>query len=149
MNPGLFCFCLNCSLRNPKNSLKYFFLERGYIGFFDHIIIDDNYRSRFAKIHALGLDDLVFSLIILRLGQFFYLTLKFFASFSFAIRSITDKNKFTISCHLWGFVVGYKGNFFWADKGKHSGKQVTFEFSSQISCLASCILHLASCLSHP
>lgn len=77
-----------------------FFLYMGDVCLFDHLIVINDDWGRFTKIHTLGLDNLEFTLVMPRLGQFFDFFAQFLAAFPLAVGAIADENEFPLVTHI-------------------------------------------------
>ena len=71
------------------------------LGFLEYLSFIYHYRSRFAKVHTLGLDYLVFPFVGVGTYQFFDAGLKFFATFLFTVGPVADKNKLSVVTHFF------------------------------------------------
>jgi hypothetical protein len=72
----------------------------GDVRLFDHLIVINDNWGRFAKVHAFGFDDLEFTLVMPRLGQFFNLFAQFLATLPLAVGAIADEDEFSVVTHI-------------------------------------------------
>lgn len=76
-----------------------FFADMGNVGSFEYLVVVNHHGGRFAKIHAFGLDNLEFSLVVFRLDKVLDVVSQFLAPLTFAVGAIADENKLSMSAH--------------------------------------------------